>query len=73
MDICETSGSDSDTESSEQVESEHGVSLQFVVVSALITLAYPSELSGLKKVVTRVDVVLVFFSGINSLTILLEA
>ena len=73
IDICEASGSDLDTESSEQVESEHAVSLQFVVVSALVTLACPSELSGLKKVVTRVDVVFVFFSGINSLTILLDA
>ena len=73
IDICEASGSDSDTESSEQVESEHAVSLQFVVVSALVTLACLSELSGLKKVVTRVDLVFVFFSGINSLTILLDA
>ena len=62
-----------DTESSEQVESEHAVSLQFVVVSALVTLACPSELSGLKKVVTRADVVFVFFSRINSLTIFLDA
>ena len=54
IDICEASGSDLDTESSEQVESEHAVSLQFVVVSALVTLACPSELSGWKKVVTRV-------------------
>ena len=54
MDICEASGSDSDTESSEQVESEHAVSLQFVVVSALVTLACPLELSGLKKVAARV-------------------
>ena len=49
MDICEASGSDSDAESSEQVESEHAVSLKFVVVSALATLACQSELSGLKK------------------------
>ena len=54
IDICEASGSDLDTESSEQVESEHAVSLQFVVVSALVTLACPSELSGWKKVVTKV-------------------
>ena len=73
MDICEASGSDSDAESSEQVESEHAVSLKFVVVSALATLACLSELSGLKKVVTRVDFVFAFFSGINSLTILLDA
>ena len=62
MDICEASGSDSDTESSEQVESEHAFSLQFVVVSVLVTLTCLSELSGLKKVVTRVDVVCVFSS-----------
>ena len=73
MDLCEASGSDSDKKSSEQVELEHAFSIQFVVVSALVTLAYPSELSGLKKVVTRVDVVFVFFSRINSLTILLDA
>ena len=73
MDICEASGSDLDTESSEQVESEHAVSIQFVVVSALVTLTCLSELSGLKKIVARVDVVFVFFSRINSLTILLDA
>ena len=73
IDICEASGSDLDTESSEQVESEHVVSLQFVVLSALVTLACLSELSDLKNVVTRVDVVFVLFSGINSLTILLDA
>ena len=73
MNICEASGSDLDTECSEQVEWEHAVSLQFLVVSALVTLACPSELSGLKKVVTRIDVVSVFFSGIKSLTILLDA
>ena len=60
-------------ESPEQVESEHGVSIQFVVISALLTLTCLSELSGLKKVVTRVDVVFVFFFKINSLTILLDA
>ena len=46
MDICEASGSDLDIESSEQFESEHVVSMQFVVVSALVTLACPPELSG---------------------------
>ena len=60
MDICEASGSDSDTESSEQVESEHAVSIQFAVVSTLVTWTCLSELCGLKKVVTRVDVVFVF-------------
>ena len=45
MDFCEASDSDSP----EQVESEHAVSLQFVVGSALVILACPLELSGLKK------------------------
>ena len=47
-------------QSSEQVESEHAVSIEFVVVSALVTLACPSEHTGWKKVVTRVDVTFVF-------------
>ena len=74
---CEASGSDSDTESSEQLEllkrrfSEHAVSLQFVVVCELVSLVCPSELSRSKKNVT--SVVFVFFSGTNSLTILLAA
>ena len=68
MDIYEASGSNSDTDSSEQV-----VSLQFLVASALVTLLCLYELSGLKKDNTRVDAVFAFFSGINSLTIPLDA
>ena len=62
MDICEASGSDSVTESSEQVEPEHVVSIQFVVVSASLTLACPSGLSGLKEAVARIDLVCVMAS-----------
>ena len=67
-----------DTQSSEQEESlkgrfyEYAASLQFVVLSTLVTLACLSEFNSLKKV-TRVDAVFVFFSGINSLIILVDA
>ena len=67
VDNCDASGSDPDIESLEQEElfkhrfSEQAVSLQFEVVSALVTLVCPSELSSLKKDVTSVDVV-VFLS-----------
>ena len=57
MDYCETS----DSGFSEQVESEHAVSLQLVVGSVLVILPCPFELSGLKKDATRVDVIFVFF------------
>ena len=53
--------------------SEHAVSLNSVVISALVTLVCPSKPNGLKNNVTRVDVVFFFFSGISSLTILLDA
>ena len=69
MVTCEASGLDSDTESPEQEESlKHSFSEH-----ALVTLVCLSELIGWKDDVTRVDVVFVFFSGINSLTFLLDA